>query len=172
MSNAEQPNAGGASPQHRSTTFYGRTPSPHYPATVGEVLDPPVRFRDDVIVAVQRFAEQKPWRGTVAERTAKLLVLHTNLCEIYSKQTTLGFEFLDGGDSGGSTYEPTSDAITIRGKASVVTYLHEFAHALGRDEHGAVRWSVNLFRQCFPISFARCLQDRHMLRQGPWGESL
>jgi hypothetical protein len=141
---------------------------PNYPETVLEVLNPPVKFRPDVVEAVKRFALSKPYRGTLEERMEKFLGLHGELCGIYSKQTRLTFADIDGGDSGGSYYRPATDTITVTGKLSVVTYLHEFAHALGRDERGAVRWSVNLFRLCFPRSFARCVAVGHVLRQlGP-----
>jgi hypothetical protein len=53
-----------------------------------------------------------------------------------------------------------------RGRLSVVTYLHEFAHALGRDERGACRWSINLFRRVFPEQFARLAASGHTLRRG------
>ena len=45
----------------------------------------------------------------------------------------------------------------------MLTYLHEFAHARGYDERGACRWSLNLFRRCFPRSFARCRPVGHTL---------
>ena len=49
-------------------------------------------------------------------------------------------------------------------RLSVVTYLHEFAHAMGRDERGACRWSLNLFRRVFPEQFARLRTDGHTVR--------
>jgi hypothetical protein len=141
--------------------------SPNYPATVAEVLDPPVHFRPAVIEAVKRFALAKPYRGTSEERQQKFMALHHDLCSLYCKQTVLTFGTIDSSDSGSSFYQPSADAITLTGKLSVVTYLHEFAHALGRDERGAVRWSVSLFRLCFPRSFARCVTADHMLRRPP-----
>ena len=54
--------------------------------------------------------------------------------------------------------------ITMRGRLSVVTYLHEFAHALGRGERGACRWSLNLFRRVFPEQCARLRADGHTVR--------
>jgi hypothetical protein len=141
---------------------------PNYPETVLEVLNPPVQFRPAVVEAVKAFAKSKPYRGTTEERMEKFLALHGELCRIYEKKTRLMFGDIDGGDSGGSYYRPSADTITVTGKLSVVTYLHEFAHALGRDERGAVRWSVNLFRLCFPRSFARCVSVGHVLRRiGP-----
>ena len=130
------------------------------------MLDPPVRFRPSVLAAVKQFARSKPYRGTTDERMTKFRDLHDDLCDIYGRPTLLAFQLLDGSDSGASNYRPTADVITLCGRLSVVTYLHEFAHALGRDERGAVRWSVNLFRACFPRSFARCAQTGHTLRRG------
>ena len=83
---------------------------------------------------------------------------------IYGKQTTLKFGDLGGDCSGSSYYNRLDDIIVLQGKASVVTYLHEFAHVLGRDERGAVRWSVCLFKQVFSEEFAKCHFEGHMLR--------
>jgi hypothetical protein len=137
-----------------------------YPASVDEVLDPPVRFRAETVQAVRRFKRSKPWRGTVDERKAKFDRLHRDLNAVYRRATRLAFGVLDGGDSGSSHYTPSTDTITLCGRLSVLTYLHEFAHALGRDERGACRWSLNLFRAVFPVSFSRCRSAGHTLRAG------
>ena len=136
-----------------------------YPQSVAEVLDPPVRFRSATSMAVKRFAMSRPWRGTIEQRKAKFRRLHRRLCRVYDKGTRLRFGPLDGECSGGSFYSPHDDLIELSGGLSVVTYLHEFAHALGRGERGACRWSLNLFRECFPRSFARCEHEGHMLRR-------
>jgi hypothetical protein len=141
----------------------------NYPRALAEVLDPPVRFRPAVIDAVMCFAHSKPYRGTIDERQQKFIALHRGLSALYAKSTTLTFGKLDDTDSGSSHYSPVSDEITLIGKLSVVTYLHEFAHCLGRDERQAVRWSANLFRHCFPRSFARCVAEGHMLRRNVTG---
>ena len=137
-----------------------------YPHTIAEILDDRMRFRRDTIEAVLRFRQSRPWRGSVAEQKAKFRRLHQDLCRIYGKQTTLEFGVLDGECSDRSYYSPVHDAIRLVGRLSVVTYLHEFAHALRKDEQGACRWSVNLFRRCFPRQFARCGTEGHMLRRG------
>ena len=136
-----------------------------YPATIDEVLEPPVKFRLQTVRAVKAFARSRPWRGSLAERAEKFQTLHRSLCGIYGKRTALRFGLLDGGCSGASSFHPGGDQIVLVGKLSVVTYLHEFAHALGRGERGAVRWSVNLFRRCSPRSFARAQAEGHMLRR-------
>jgi hypothetical protein len=142
--------------------------SPNYPETIVEVLGPPVQFRAAVIEAGRAFAASKPYRGSLDERMQKFTAFHAALCGIYGKQTLLEFGELDGGDSGSSYYRPATDTIVLNGKLSVVTFMHEFAHALDRDERGAVRWSLNLFRVCFPRSFSRCVGVGHTLRRvGP-----
>jgi hypothetical protein len=79
----------------------------------------------------------------------------------------LRFERLDGGPSGDSGYSPALHRIALRGKLSVVTFLHEFGHARGFGERQACRWSLNLFRRCFPRSFARCTACGHVLLRDP-----
>ena len=138
---------------------------PNYPASVSEVLDPSMKFRPGVLAAVKRFKAAKPYRGSLDERKLKFQSLHRDLCALFSKTTTLTFGTLDGSDSGSSSYCPGTDTITLKGKLSVVTYLHEFAHALGRDERGACKWSVNLFKRTFPVLFSRCQHDGHTLRR-------
>ncbi len=135
----------------------------NYPANIAEVLRPNKKFRREVVRAVKDFKRTRPWRGSLEERKAKFEVLHQQLCLIYAKSTALVFEVSDAGSSGSSHYTPAQDKITLVGKLSFVTYLHEFAHALGKDERGACIWSVNLFVKCFPRQFARCRAEGHML---------
>jgi hypothetical protein len=136
-----------------------------YPQTVKEVLDDSMKFRPKNIEAVLRFKASHPWRGSIEERELKFLRLHQDLCHIYGKRTLLGFGQLDGGTSSDSSYCPADDTVTLRGRLSVVTMLHEWGHVLGKDEHGACRWSINLFKRCFPKQFVKCAHDGHMLRR-------
>ncbi|KKL57327.1 hypothetical protein LCGC14_2236530 [marine sediment metagenome] len=127
-----------------------------YPRTVAEVLDDQMRFRRETVQAVLRFKRDLPWNGWERERKRKFRRLHRALRRVYGKQTGLSFGLLDGACSGRSSYDRLQDVIILRGRLSVTTYLHEVAHALGRGERGACRWSVNLFRKCFPRQFALC----------------
>lgn len=135
-----------------------------YPASVVEVLDDNMKFRPGVLAAVYCFKRSKPYRGTLDERKLKFEAFHRELCGIFGRQTLLTFGVIDGSFSGDSSYCRGTDTIALRGKLSVVTYLHEFAHALGRDERGACRWSINLFWRVFPRLFNRCFQQGHTLR--------
>lgn len=136
-----------------------------YPRTVAEVLDPSMKFRPAALRAVKRFARRRPWAGTVEERQVKFRDLNKELAEAYEiPEPQLVFGKLDGSDSGRSCYIPAMNAIILSGKLSVVTMLHEWGHTRGMGERAACRWSVNLFKRCFPKSFSRCRFERHMLR--------
>jgi hypothetical protein len=134
----------------------------NYPATVREVLDPDRKYRPAALRAVRALRCAGAWRGTLAERQRNVARLHRRLCRAY--RLRVGLVFVNGaGSSGGSSYSPKDRTIRLRGRLSVVTYLHEFAHARGYDERRACAWSINLFARCFPRSFARCRQVGHML---------
>jgi hypothetical protein len=134
-----------------------------YPETVKEVLDPPVKFGKGTIEAVKALKEAEPYKGNVEERVTKLTNLHNKLCEVYQKHTKIEFKEIKRGKNAHSftsCYSPMSDTITMIGKLSIITYLHEFAHALGKTEFGAVRWSTNLFREVFPEKFGLLTEER------------
>ena len=136
----------------------------NYPETVIEILSATKRFRPAALKAVREFAERRPWSGTVEERKRKLRLLNRALAAAYDiPKPELAFESIDGSSSRASHYVPSQHRIVMVGRLSVVTFLHEFAHALGHDERGATRWSANLFRQCFPRQYARLVHRGHML---------
>jgi hypothetical protein len=135
----------------------------NYPRTVAEILDDRMTYKPECLRALRAFRRAKPWRGTVAERIGKLMALHVQLCEVYGVHVDLRFGKINGSSSGGSSYHPLSNVIILRGRLSVVTYLHEFGHARDYDERQACRWSINLFRRTFPRSFARCRTEGHVL---------
>jgi len=145
-------------------------PGREYPRTVAECLDGGFRYRRGVVAATRAFKRSGPWRGTLAEREQKFALLNGALAEVYGiPAPKLRFESIDGSFSGASSClrrtagEPA--IITMRGRLSVVTYLHEFAHALGHGERGGCRWSINLFRRVFPAQFARLGTNGHTLRR-------
>jgi len=134
----------------------------NYPRTVEEVIKD-ATYPESVMVAMSAFKASKPWRGGERERRDKLRALHADLNTAFGRTTKLSFEpgFKNG------CYIPSKDKIIITGEPSVITYLHEYAHALyGRSERKACEWSINLFRQVFPKSYARLQSDGHMLKKG------
>ena len=145
-------------------------PRTGYPRTVAECLNGGMKFRRGVVAAVRAFKRAGPWRGTLATRKRKFRRLNKALADVYELATPrLRFGVIDGSFSGASSCRRReageTAVITMRGKLSVVTYLHEFAHALGRDERGACKWSVNLFRRVFPRQYAKLRADGHTLRR-------
>jgi len=146
-------------------------PSAGYPRTAAECLRDGMRFRRGVVAAVKAFRRVGPWRGTLDERKAKFRRLNGALAQVHGLPTPeLRFAGIDGSFSGASSCRRRGAGrpavITMRGKLSVVTFLHEFAHALGRDERGACRWSINLFGRVFPEQYTRLHADGHTLRRG------
>jgi len=138
--------------------------TPHYPRTVAEVLDDDMKFNPDVLRAVKAYRAAKPWRGSEDEKRAKLRVFHRALCRIYGRSTALVLVG-EAALACAGIFEPALDRITL-GKVSVVTYLHEFGHVLGKDERETCRWSINLFRRIFPRSYANCDHAGYMLVKG------
>ena len=135
-----------------------------YPETVIEVIDDDMRFKASALRAVQRFASSHPWRGSLDERKKRFRGLNQSLAAAYGiPEPELEFGEIDGSSSGSSHYIPALHRIVLVGKLSVVTFLHEFAHARGMGERGACRWSINIFRRCFPRQYARLLHRGHTL---------
>ena len=136
----------------------------NYPEAVIDVLDDEIRYPPGVVEAVESFAAMNPWQGSINSRKMKFQQLNRDLaraCNI--DKPTLCFGQLHGGSSGSSFYRPSDHRIVINGKLSVVTFLHEFAHALGFDERKACKWSINLFRKCFPRQYSRLIHVGHTL---------
>ena len=135
-----------------------------YPATVLEVLDDEITYPDELLCVMRIFAASKPWSGSIDARKRKFSDANRMMADACGvEMPTLDFGALDGGSSGSSHYIPSDHRIVIVGKLSVVTFLHEFAHALGHDEQEACRWSINLFCKCFPRQYSRLIHVGHRL---------
>lgn len=62
-------------------------------------------------------------------------------------------------------YQPSTKSIYLdKDNPSILSTLHEIAHyTLGPDELEACRWSVWLFKECFPEAFQKLEWKGHML---------
>jgi len=141
-------------------------PNGNYPTSVEGLVDNKISLNRDAYAALQEFVRSKVFRGEIEERKAKFVKLHEKLNAAYRLSVNLAFgELTDDGDSGSSSYNPETDTVTLRGKLSVITYLHEYAHArFGPDETEAVHWSLSVFARFFPLSFAKLVFNGHMAR--------
>lgn len=121
--------------------------------TVENLIDSRKTYRPEVLAATKAYARSKPWRGTFDERAEKLRIFHNALCGIY--EMTLGLDLVRQTDAliGDGGFDRERQAIVLLGKISVVTYLHVFTRARGAGRREAFRWSLNLFKRCFPKSF-------------------
>jgi hypothetical protein len=139
-----------------------------YPATVTEVLDDHLEFPSEVLAAINAIAASGPWTGSLTQRRAKFAGLNRALaaaCGI--PEPALVLRRIDGCCSGASHYIPAVHRIVMVGKLSVITFLHEFGHALGMSERETCRWSINLFRRYFPQEYASLQHCGHMLITPP-----
>ena len=136
----------------------------------------PVSFFDKSDLVVQALEELKQsgaWKGSIREREEKFKRLHERLCEIYGINVNLRFDIQKPYRfSGNSCYDVRSNTITLRGRFSVITYLHEFYHALQwhkekqANEREAVLFSVSFFKHVFPDKFEKLMSKKHVLVKG------
>lgn len=131
------------------------------------VFGPEVKFKLGVIAAIKRFKKKKTHNRTTVERLAAMRELVRDLSMVYERPTVkLAAVCLmedEQADSRRSFYHGRSDTIVMVEKLSIITLLHEFAHALGKDEVGAVRWSVTLFQRVWPERFELLQAEGHTL---------
>ncbi len=108
----------------------------------------------EVLKALGKFKEMDCWKGKIKERKEKFLWLNEELNKAFNRNTNLEFQvpnkFSLWYSSGESCYDRDTDTIIIIGRLSVITYLHEYAHALGYNEEMAIEWSREWFRIVFP----------------------
>ena len=63
-------------------------------------------------------------------------------------------------------YRMDTKTIYIAEPLSIISALHELGHHLkGRSELEACRFSVHLFKQCFPNAYEKLVWDGHMLKR-------
>ena len=136
---------------------------PSYPSH--PMFDDQMKYKRETIKAMKKFKAANPWKGTVDERFEKFTALCDELKVIY---TLPGLE-LDAhiqrpySTSVSSCYCPSEKLILLSGRFSVITFLHEFAHAMDKNEFGATRWSVNLFRKIFHEKMDALKSNGHCL---------
>ena len=134
------------------------------------MIDWDFKLKRSVRAALDTFKRARPFRVQTGNGFVQLVgTLYRDLAVAYDMPVpTVNHRGPWRGDSGASSYTGGNHHITLRGKRSVLTALHEFAHARGYGETGAVWWSVNAFRLTWPKSFAK-LRPRagsHFLTSG------
>ncbi|GMT43050.1 MAG: hypothetical protein IEMM0002_1461 [bacterium] len=152
----------------------------NYPDSVLEILDDEMKFKKGTVRALKnfrRFIRKNRLRGyndprIILQRfyaSKRLIEILSIIYRIPVPDVRLGKVSGEPASSGSSCYIPANHTIVLSGKLSVITLLHEFAHARGRNEREAVRFSVNLFKKVYPKQFNKLMegnnngQDSHFL---------
>ena len=124
------------------------------------------QLNQNLVDLLNEWKLQKVWRGTIEERKQKFMWIHEHMKILFNKpdlqlifgEITEETERIPG-SSGTSFYDPVHNLIKINGKLSVITFLHEWGHALGMSQTETVDWSWLHFKTCFPVSASRLEQS-------------
>jgi hypothetical protein len=138
-----------------------------YPDT--PMLDADFKLGREAKRALRAFRRARPFRLSPEGWLEAARALLAALAEAHGMPVpTLDHEGSWEGGSDSSCYTPWEHRITMRGAPSVLTLLHEYTHARGYGEVGAVWWSVNAFKSVWPKAHARLVNmpGTHVLRRG------
>lgn len=135
-----------------------------YP-TPEEILSAPVEFRSGAIVTVSEWKRKhfdhqwKNFSNEIKFHWIKLLLEELSV----TYQDRVKAPNIQA--SNRSEYDNTTHTIGIvLDKPSIISALHEFAHHLyGSSEFKACRWSVWLFKSCFPQESLKLKFKGHLL---------
>lgn len=136
-------------------------------STLREYLNTPPEYAEGTIEALQHFkAHYREWKqgDSISFQEAseirlggmQTLVKAMAIAEGVVMPDVMMTDIKYGRNSGYSYYDSHSNVINMVGKLSIITLLHEFAHAkLGRDEREMQRWSLCLFKKVYPKAFEK-----------------
>jgi ppGpp synthetase/RelA/SpoT-type nucleotidyltranferase/formylmethanofuran dehydrogenase subunit E len=137
-----------------------------YTGSVGSLINNTITYKPETLSVLAEFKASDPWHGTVEERFAKFKECAHRLARIYGIERGFGINHtirLPYTESGSSYYRPSAHSITLQGRFSVVTFLHEFGHSRGMGETLAQTWSINLFKEAFPERFVQIQFEANFL---------
>ena len=133
----------------------GAVPAKPY---IQQILETPIDFPVPIVTALRHFKRHHKLGNESNESRLQGMrdllneIAVTGGCPI----PALRMEHINGESSGSSQYIQETHTIVMRGKLSIITFLHECAHAVyGYDEHMSRAWSINLFKRVYPKAFAR-----------------
>lgn len=118
-----------------------------------------ITVNQDLIDLLTLWKKQHLWKGSIEDRKNKFQWMHEHMMVLFNKPNLRLIirvsEESDKtpGSSAHSNYG--NNRIVLSGRLSVITFLHEWAHALGMGQSGAVEWSNFYFKKVFPLSAQR-----------------
>lgn len=134
------------------------------------LIDDTMTFKPEAIRALREFKALRTGRGSDDDRLAGMQTLIDALASAYEVRCPVRVVARDinGGFSGNSSVRLMEDVnvppyflITMTGKLSIITLLHEFAHIRfnSGNQVKVQKWAVNLFRKVYPRQFEQLTQD-------------
>lgn len=133
-----------------------------YPSKERIMKAPMVQFSHKDVIRPLRAWRTFYWRGAEKEldQYAALEKLVDLLNSLFEQDARIRFER----NANTCMFVYKTNTIFLNGSLSILSTLHEFGHALeGRSELKACRWSIHLFKQCWPKTFERLTWKGHML---------
>jgi len=124
----------------------------------------------EVEKVLKTFKKTNPWQGTVGERIDKFNFLFKELKKIYDMKDwqlicAVPTQIKFWKSSRDSSVIRAKKMIILQGKLSVITFLHEFGHAIvtekfvrmpiEKEEKMVQEWAVKLFSKVFPEKFEK-----------------
>jgi len=132
-----------------------------------------------VITALEYFKAKKSFNMDTEGRFEAMQEMLNELCDVCGIPI-LSFEMenIDGSFSGASEFNSSEYKIVMRGKLSIITFLHEFAHAFFfhtvnflyqesnqfnyyKIEQLAKMWSHHYFRKVYPRQYDKLMAARN-----------
>lgn len=147
----------------------------NYPQTVNEIIDDEMEYPEGVVEAVENWKKKKLWGSStnlerligLAEMAVELSLIYNIECPLVKVDQSIDLDATVRDTklqkSGSSNYNLTTHMITMSGNLSIITFLHEYGHALQKGERSATAWSVNLFKRVFPNQFEKLDHSQHTL---------
>lgn len=113
--------------------------------------------------AITEHITSEYWGKNATEQEGILQSLLGELNTIWDKKVILHCDFqntLQYHRTGGGIYYSHLGAICLY-KGSLMTFLHEFAHALfeGEGEDMAIQWSHNVFSKALPEEYQKAVRE-------------
>jgi hypothetical protein len=128
-----------------------------YP-TKEEIMATPYQHSPELIKIVKRWKQQDYKKLSTKDKIIWLKVLLYRISIAFNRTFYVK-------DSYRYCYNPNTRTIFLdKNNPSILSTLHEYAHhLLGADELEACRYSVWLFKECFPQAFQKLEWKGHML---------
>lgn len=113
--------------------------------------------------ALNEFKQKNPWAGDIKERKEKFRELHEKFNKIFNKNIELTFlipeNIRDWEPSGASFYDKFYKIIAIRGRLSVITFIHEWLHVFTDSQEISRDLSEYIFAKIFPEKWEKLYRD-------------